>query len=132
MIEYHGWININESFNGEEENNIDKVLEEVNGLFDSCLSVNQFFLNKKLNYSNILHFGGAHNHKGKRFSDFLNLFRKVGEIARGSYGLLYVWDDEDVNNNNNFIVYVMTAGKVVETKDNLLSPCNPNIEGEKA
>lgn len=56
------------------------------------------------------------------------MFYYVGEVAIGSYGLLYLYDDEDPIKDNSFKVYRLCKGKVVEFDDQLLSPFNPTIE----
>jgi hypothetical protein len=58
----------------------------------------------------------------------------VAENLPGSYGLLYVHDDEDIqdeeDNSNTFVVWKITRGKLTQEKDNYLSPCIPVIEDE--
>ena len=61
----------------------------------------------------------------------VDLFAGVGQDAPGSYGLLYIRDDEDPNGRvNEFQVLVMRRGKVTVHPDAFLSPCIPIIEDE--
>lgn len=46
----------------------------------------------------------------------------------GSYGLLYVHDDEAKINSDVFVVYKLARGKVERTVDTLLSPFIPTVE----
>ncbi|NOU92933.1 hypothetical protein GC093_06750 [Paenibacillus sp. LMG 31456] len=51
------------------------------------------------------------------------------ELA-GSYGLLYTQDDEDVEDNNKFVVWKLTRGILTREKDSFLSPYIPVVEDE--
>ena len=57
-------------------------------------------------------------------------FEYVGKIAPGSYGILYVLDDEDLKNDNEnyFKVFVLARGKLSVHRDPFLSPVMPTIE----
>ena len=46
----------------------------------------------------------------------------------GSYGLLYVHDDESKDDCNSFVVYKLARGKVERIADTLLSPFIPTVE----
>ena len=54
----------------------------------------------------------------------------LGKIAEGSYGLLYIWNDEDSRNYNSFIVHRLARGKVQILQDAMLSPVVPILEDE--
>ncbi|KRF32213.1 hypothetical protein ASG93_04815 [Paenibacillus sp. Soil787] len=58
----------------------------------------------------------------------------MSENLPGSYGLLYVHNDEDFkgedDNSNNFIVWKLARGKLTQEKDNYLSPYIPVVEDE--
>ena len=84
---------------------------------------------------------GMHNHK----QDYVvEIFEWVAEHLPGSYGLLYIWDDEDcygsysryqytdetIDNTNKFLVWKLAKGKLTQVDDPFLSPCIPTIEDE--
>ena len=50
-------------------------------------------------------------------------------MAPGSYGLLYLHDDEDTNGfHNAFQVFVLSKGNFILCKDPFLSPYIPRVE----
>jgi hypothetical protein len=58
----------------------------------------------------------------------LEAWRTIGQLAPGSYGLLYVHDDEDAGRDNSWVVYTMTRGMVAERSDTWLSPVVPVLQ----
>ncbi|MCL2013239.1 MAG: immunity 7 family protein [Cystobacterineae bacterium] len=59
----------------------------------------------------------------------LSLFKCIAEKAKGSYGLLYFHDDEDVSGKDNFFqVYVLARGAIKTMTDTFLSPLVPVVE----
>ena len=130
MYEYHGWANIRENtFSIEEdEDNISSIIESIrqyisslkwnSGLLDICPVNGEYHL--------ILTGFSNHSYVEK---DIINLYNFVAEISPGSYGLLYVHDDEDMNgNDNSFSVFVLTRGSLRRHKDPFLSPFIPVVE----
>lgn len=127
MIELHGWVTVHESYKNIDEDDkifdkLENMLKKLDFLEDQ---IKYGFLNGNF-YINFVHFS---NRKGERTNSILNLIKRIGVIANGSYGLIYLKDDEDINGKDNeFQVYVLSKGKVTEEKDNFLSPCVPIIE----
>ena len=70
---------------------------------------------------------GCFNH---RREEVIDLFRWVAENGPGSYGLLYVQDDEDPREayENAFRVWRLARGTLTEHEDPFLSPRIPVIE----
>ncbi len=132
MYEYHGWATIRESTSFEED-------EYQYGLVIQHLREYVYELNwptgvldlRAVNGDFQLWIAGLDNHKPVSKYDPIKVFRKVGEIAPGSYGILYVRDSDDSESFNQFKVYTLIRGKVMENDDPLLSPFIPNIEDEK-
>jgi hypothetical protein len=56
------------------------------------------------------------------------LFEYTGFVAKGSYGVLYVRDDEDKHFDNEMQVWSMVRGKTQKQRDGFLSPCMPLLE----
>lgn len=72
-----------------------------------------------------LHFSGSRNH----YHTYpLDIFTWIKNNAPYSYGLLYIRDDEDPDNYNNFIVYSLASNNITKFKDKLLSPCKKILE----
>lgn len=128
MYEYHGWATVRQS-PGDEEERVNILVEELRvyltqrywgtGLLDLAVVNGQYLLT----------FAGATNHRPTAFHDPVEWLQHVGQVAPGSYGVLYVWDDEDGEGlRNAFQVYVLVRGKVRQHEDRFLSPCIPVIE----
>ncbi|MGO4529119.1 Imm7 family immunity protein [Paenibacillus sp. 2TAF8] len=131
MFEYHGWATIRESASFEEDDDqydaaiqeLQKYIEELNwpsGVLD-LRAVNGDFQ---------LWIAGLDNHKPETNYDPIEVFRKTGELAPGSYGILYVRDSDDAASSNHFKVYTLIRGKVAEQEDRFLSPFVPKLEDE--
>jgi hypothetical protein len=73
---------------------------------------------------------GHHNHKATGAYCPIEFFQYIAKVAPGSYGILYVFDDEDMidDNSNKFKVYVLAKGSLLEHKDPFLSPFVPTVE----
>ena len=71
---------------------------------------------------------GLSNHRGSLEEGLINIFREIGEKAPGSYGLLYISDDENPEFDNEFRVGRLVRRKFELVKDYHLSPRIPTIE----
>eukprot|EP01093_Parvamoeba_rugata_P017975 TRINITY_DN745_c1_g1_i1.p1 TRINITY_DN745_c1_g1~~TRINITY_DN745_c1_g1_i1.p1 ORF type:complete len:151 (-),score=29.85 TRINITY_DN745_c1_g1_i1:167-559(-) len=129
MIEFNGWAIIRESFKEEDDN--DKLLNSIVKKIELKISEldygNEIYSLKGLNGTYHLSIMVNHNHRTEHVIDF---FKWISHISKGSYGILYVQDDEDIErgNENKFKVWVMKKGKVSEQNDTYLSPMNPEVE----
>ena len=107
------------------------------GRQDACIKLCAEYLKRHIslttnNYKLVTHNGistfllsGQHNH----FADYiLEIFNWLGQHAPGSYGLLYISDDEDETASNFFKVYIMRKGQVTQQADSFFSPKMPLIE----
>jgi hypothetical protein len=71
--------------------------------------------------------------KGNRFrqehQDVFALLKYIAEIAKGSYGLIYLHDSENLDGKENvFRVFVLKNGALKEAEDPFLSPIFPDVE----
>lgn len=127
MFEYHGWIKIRASAAYPEDGAFDEELSneaeaQIRSLVDD-LSGYALMQLEQLNVEQFIHFAGVPNHRGTHGRLIIDLFTQVGRIAPGSYGLLYVHDDEDQDGwNNEHQVFRMVRGQVTRHKDPFLSP----------
>jgi hypothetical protein len=128
MFEYHGWIMLRSTAEAVDDDpplRLDEIQDLVNelaghGLIDL----------RPINGEYHVHVGGLPNHRGTQGSAVIDLFVKVGHLAPGSYGLLYVYDDEDPEHELKFRVFRLVRGTVTEHADHLLSPVIPTLEDE--
>jgi hypothetical protein len=128
MVEYHGWITLSDSsVDGDDALTADiynKVKSEIEHLAGTHREVGI----KVMNSIPMVWLCGCTNHRSRDIEDVFTLFRFVGQWASGSYGLLYIWDDEDLRHENEFRVWTLAKGSMMERDDPLLSPCIPTIE----
>lgn len=127
MIELHGWITIKETYKVTfEENNeniiIDKIKREIKNLSWFKPQI------KALNGEWFLEFTIFANRKNMETDEVFKLYTRIGELAEGSYGLIYLYDDEDTGRVNQFQVFSLSKGSVKEFSDFYLSPIVPTIE----
>src|SRR5688572_23825915 len=125
MYEFHGWVNIwaadpdagtlanDESAIGVIQAQLAQPNDDVAGWFE---------IRRTMNGQIVVVAYGLRNH---RRTGALEVFRWIGERYPRSYGLLYVFDDEDPERGNEFVVYRLAHGCIVEFRDTVLSPVIP-------
>ena len=128
MFEYHGWITLRSTAEAVDDEPPLR-LEEIKDLVNELAGHGLMDL-RQINGGYYVHLGGFPNHRGTQGSEVINLFAKVGHLAPGSYGLLYVHDDEDPECQLNFRVFRLVRGTVTEHDDQFLSPVIPTLEDE--
>lgn len=127
MIELHGWITIRETYKLTVEEDekciyIKKIKDEIENLSWFKPQI------KALNGEWYLEFTIFANRKNSQTEEVFMLVNKIGELAEGSYGLIYLYDDEAVGKENQFQVFSLSRGTVKEFGDQYLSPIAPTIE----
>ena len=126
MVELHGWIKLRETYKAVDEDNDDEIIKNIQEEIDKIeypkLQI------RAINGEFFIDFSLYTNHLSGDVKDLIAFFETVGKIAEGSYGLLYLHNDEDEENYNNFIVHRLARGKVEIYRDKLLSPIIPTIE----
>ncbi|SFT43636.1 Immunity protein 7 [Lishizhenia tianjinensis] len=134
MIEYHGWITLRFSDyhvgNKKQEDFKNKLNTFLKTEFPVVLETNIKI--GSFNGMDMLMMNGCHNHRGTDRFYPLQIFRWISENGPGSYGLLYIQDDEDRRKDyaDNFRVWVLKRGQLEEKEDTLLSPYIPQCEKE--
>jgi hypothetical protein len=130
MFEYHGWATVQVSAGDEEPGDAqafhDHIAELVEPLGGSSGLASLQWVNGALQF----HVAGYLNHRGQQGQEVIDIFHAIGKAAPGSYGILYVHDDEAPSSDNAFVAYVMRRGHVVDERDGFLSPVVPTIEDE--
>ncbi|WP_237227867.1 Imm7 family immunity protein [Rubinisphaera sp. JC750] len=127
MFEFHGWARIH--YHTHDTNSIkqnhcwDQLAEYVSSIPHELIHLH------RCNGCDSLVVAGMHNHRANYIID---LFQWVARNATGSYGILYIRDDEDVRNDANFTncfrVWRLCRGKLTEHNDPFLSPAIPIVE----
>ncbi len=131
MIELHGWVTIRDTYEAifEEGDNIDFVVAEIGE------KINQLhWFKPKIkngNGSPFIQFSNFANRIRPDTEEIFQLFEYIGKVAKGSYGLIYLYDDENTNGQqNHFQVFSLARGVVKKHVDPFLSPIIPTIEDE--
>lgn len=129
MVEMHGWLTIRDTYKVTDIDNTEKIIKILNQEFKA---LNYF--NPKIEWMNgecYLQISLYSNHWSEDCEEILKLYRIIGDKAEGSYGLLYVHNDENIEYSNEFITYRLVRGRVELFNDTLLSPYIPTIEDEE-
>lgn len=131
MLEYHGWLTIRASPRETEDELEDdrRVAELVRNLVGQLGPMPGLLDFRFINGEAFMHFGGLTNHRSQDVDDVFKLVQEIVRIAPGSYGVLYLHDDEDAEGRvNEFRVHVAARGQFVEHRDPFLSPTDQVIE----
>lgn len=125
MFEYHGWAVVrDDTYDGDDAKlrSIVTELEQRAGEFNDGSGMTDI---RWINGACFITFAGKPNH---RHECVFGWFRWLAKHAPGSYGLLYIWDDENTEFGNTFQVHCLRRGLVEERIDPFLSPCIPAVE----
>lgn len=128
MIELHGWLSILETYEDEDllpQNEIETIKQRVKDIIKSnTCGIKLQYLNGEA-YINTLF---CSNHHTSEVDEIIETYKKVSKIATGSYGIIYLQDDEDEKHYNEFQIYVFKKGQCISQIDTNFSPCIPTIE----
>lgn len=133
MLEFHAWITIRETYEvkDDEEEGISQILQKIRDNAES-LKWNKPEI-KARNGEWYIELSLFANRKTEEITELLEFFSDIAQNAIGSYGLIYMLDDEDVNGRDNeFQVYSISRGKLHEQRDSFLSPFIPIVEDADA
>jgi len=133
MVELHGWALIRENFTVDNEdihleqivNNLTQEIEKF-GMDETLLRIS--FSNGEATLT-VTKFT---NHFSDDIKRIVDLFKRIAIVAPGSYGLLYLRNDEDTAGFcNAFQVFVLAKGTLKLQKDPFLSPYIPTVEDQE-
>ena len=125
MFEFHGWAVVIGA--GMESGlGLDPVLNAALTEARNGFSIAEVAMPG--NGMRVVYVHGLRNHARPAI---LHLFEAIARTAPGSYGLLYVRDQEDrrgAGYDDSFRVWRLAHGQLTEEADPFLSPCVPTIE----
>ena len=129
MIELHGWLAICETY--EDEDLLPQVELEIirQKIKDIILKSSCSIEFKYMNGFPFINTLFCSNHRTKEVDDIIETYKSISEIATGSYGIIYIRDDEDKVHYNEFQSYIFKRGSCTYKLDKDFSPCIPAIEG---
>lgn len=129
MVELHGWITIRETYESflEEEDSMDLVVAKIRDVIDHLSYFKPEV--KAQNGEVFIEFTLFCNRITPQVLEVFEFCKQVGQLGKGSYGLLYLYDDENTNGKENmFQVFSLTRGILKEHGDPFLSPIIPTVE----
>ncbi len=128
MVELHGWLTISETCHDEDlfsQAEIDDIKQKVNEIIINCDN------DIELQYINgvaFIHTLICSNHHTKQVDSVIETYKNISKVATGSYGCIYLRDDEDTVHYNEFQMYLFKRGDCIYKIDKDFSPCIPVIE----
>lgn len=128
MIELHGWLCIRATAEdedlflaGTEKNIMDKVKEIIEGT--DC-GIRMQYANGETYLQTLF----CSNHRTDEVGEIIHIYQRISSMATGSYGMIYLHDDEDAEHFNSFVVYLFRRGHCGIHIDPYFTPCIPTIE----
>ncbi|MCM1045529.1 MAG: immunity 7 family protein [Candidatus Gastranaerophilales bacterium] len=130
MVELHGWALIRENFTVDsEDEHTEQIVSRLSREIEK-LEIDENML--RIDYCNgeaVVTGTKIANHFSDDIREMIDFFKRITLVAPGSYGLLYLHNDEDTNGfDNAFQVFVMAKGTVKRQRDPFLSPYIPTVE----
>ena len=130
MFEYHGWITfVYSPYDVEDEDEkLNKVISYAKNFIKQVLNERHIAELKVINAEYMASFAGSANHRSPDVEAVIEFFEEIAKRATGFYGLLYIWDDEAPNFDEEFQVGRLVRGKFEFVEDHYLSPRIPVLE----
>ena len=123
MFQLHGWVIISKLSITEREDILKKVNDKIEILNLEPKVINLYIYNNTPCLSITL----FQNRYTPIVEKLLELVQMIGEIAKNSYGIIQIYDDESENSPNEFVNYFIQKGEVIKKKDSFLSPVVPTL-----
>ena len=121
MIQINGWLVIIPTYLDEDlhiEIDEESVYSQVESII-ADLKYNDLKI-VSMNGIKTINVFMCTNHKTIEAEEILQTFENIAKVATGSYGMLYVWDEYE--DEDNFRVLVARKGVVEWKKDEYFSP----------
>lgn len=126
MVELYGWMAISET-DGDEDRLPAETRRQITERVQKIAAENGLDIQYRNGIPVIMTAFSA-NHRTAEPDALIAAFTQIANIASGSYGILYLHDDEDADHANAFTKYVCKRGQCIMQPDTDLSPCIPEIE----
>jgi len=133
MFIYNGWIRIAENTMEINDGHLEEIMIQLQDYIDKVRWQNAYIDLRAPNGFPVLSIQGCNNHKygnntTGNVDSVLDVFKFVGEVAPGSYGLLFIEDDDEPGYQNACQVFVLKRGKLGQVRDPFFSPLIPTVE----
>ena len=132
MVEIFAWLSVHETAADEDqlppgyEKHILAKVTEILRQSDCGIRL------QYMNGQPYLQTAFSSNHRTSETDALIEVFSRIAEIASGSYGTLFLRDDEDPLHGNDMQVYRFRRGTVTHGIEQAFSPCIPKLEDAAA
>ncbi|MDE7398455.1 MAG: immunity 7 family protein [Oscillospiraceae bacterium] len=130
MVELHGWLSIQETYEDEDSlspKEIDEIMRKVKEIVSNSVCGIEL---KCVNGTPFVNTLICSNHRTSEVDDIIEVYKSISKTATGSYGVIYLRDDEDDEHYNEIQKYVFKRGTCIYKIDEDFSPCIPTIESD--
>jgi hypothetical protein len=128
MYGYHLWIVLSESTQESDVGTLAQKIQALRVLVSEELASLSAEPICQVNCDWVFQCSVSRNHKGGEHERLQRILAWIVDRLPGSYGLVYVRDDEDSVVSDLYSVLVIARGSVEERADVFLSPIVPTIE----
>lgn len=133
MYELHGWLNVKATYLYK---GADPKIDEHTIMRNADELVKRFTIEHPYTRLRIFHEKDKYildvmicaDRRTDEVEAIIDLFGDIETVANGSYGIIYIRDDENADFPNEFEVFVFKRGKCLRSYDRFLSPCVPELE----
>ena len=128
MIELHGWLCIREMAEDEDafpDGTEETIMNKIRTIIDGS---NAEITMQYANGTPFLQTLYCANHRTDEVGEIIHIYQHISSVATGSYGMIYLHDDEDTAHFNSFVVYLFRRGHCGMHIDPYFTPCIPTIE----
>lgn len=116
MTFFHAWVHIENYQNHYNRNDLFNLQKKLGVTIG-------FELKTIFNGTEFITITGNTNHFSSAAESTISFFKSLTQyIHEESYGILYIWDDEDSKQYDKFQVWKLKNGKVESCEDTVLSP----------
>ena len=130
MLELHGWLTISETYKDEDKytnETLEDIMRPVNRIIEnSGTQLTLQYMNGTPFLTTLLYA----NHRTKETDTIIETYKSIAKTATGSYGIIYLHDDEDTKHYNEFQLFIFKKGECIYKTDDVFSPCIPTIEDD--
>jgi hypothetical protein len=128
MYTYHLWIVLAESTLENDTGRLATKVQTLEELIAQRIGPLPRAPINQVNYETVFQCSVSRNHRGELFAGLSEVLSWITQQLPGSYGLVYLRDDEDPELPGAFRVLVLARGRIAEHADPFLSPIVPTIE----
>jgi hypothetical protein len=128
MYTYHLWIVLAESTLESDTGCLAAKVQTLEALVAQRIGPQPRAPINQVNYDTVFQCSVSRNHRGEHWVRLCEVLSWITKELPGSYGLVYLRDDEDPDLKGAFRVLVLARGRIAEHEDPFLSPIVPMIE----